>query len=95
MAWSCSDRLVFLEVRMDVDPLRAEAVGFLDVHAGTHPEAAGLVAAGGHNPSLVGKGPYDDGLPLQRRIVADLHGRVEGVHVHVYDDASHSTDGLQ
>ena len=64
--------LVFLEIRVDVNPLRTEAVCLLDIHTGTHPEAPRFVAAGGYHSSLIGKRPNDDGLPFQRGIVADL-----------------------
>src|SRR3989442_1320252 len=57
-------------------------------HRRSDAEPAGLVARGQDDAAamLSRVGSHDDGFPLERRILADLDGRVEGIHVHVEDD---------
>ena len=81
--------LVFLHVRVHVDPLGAESKGLLDVHGGVDAVFARLVAAGRHNAPLVGEGADDQGLSPQGGIVPDLHGGKEGVHIHMKNDLMH------
>ena len=82
-------RLVFLHMRVHVDPLGAAAEGLLDIHGGADAVFARLVAAGRHNAPLVGEGADDQGLSPQRGIVPDLHRGKEGVHIHMKNDLMH------
>ena len=63
----------------------AVAIGIAEKHA----ERARLVARGGDDAAPVGASADRDRLPAQRRIVALLDRRVEGVHVDVHDSTHH------
>ena len=62
----------------------AKASGGGSRHGGVDAELARLIAGGGNHPPA-GGAAHDDGLALERRVVALLDGRVEGVHVDMQD----------
>src|SRR5206468_5447659 len=77
------------EVRRDEDHLRAAPQRFDRGHRGPDAELSGLVARGQHDaPRMLARiRADDDRLPRELRVLADLDRRIEGVHVHVKQDA--------
>ena len=86
---ACEAARYLLEVRPDDDELRAEPHGARHRHRRAHAERARLVARRRDDAALVGVAADGDRLAAQRRVVALLDGRVEGVHVDV-EDAPHA-----
>lgn len=58
-----------------------------------YPEAAGLVARGGHYPSAIWRSAYDNGAACKTWVVKLLHGYEEGVHIDVEDGAGMALQG--
>ena len=81
------DLAVMRHARAQVDRIRTAAVGLGDGHGRADAEAPRLVGAGGHHPAPAGLGADHHRPAAQRRVVALLHGGVEGVHVQVHDPA--------
>src|SRR6266508_2178839 len=81
--------VVQLEVRRHEDCIGTPAERLYAGHRGPQAVAPGLVARGEDDAAwmLAGIRADDDGLALQLRILPDLDGGVEGVHVHVQHDA--------
>ena len=75
---------VEFEMRRDEDHLRAAPQRFDRGHRGPDAELSGLVTRGQHDaPRTLARIPAHDDL----RVLADLDRRIEGVHVHVKQDA--------
>jgi hypothetical protein len=73
--------------------VRTETLGANRGHSGTHAELSGLVRSSA-NDRAVPAPRDDDRLAAQLRIVPLLDGRVEGVHVDVYDFPGRHTERL-
>src|SRR6266571_5710969 len=80
---------VQFEVRRNEDGLGTPTERLHAGHRGPQPVAPGLVTRREDDASwmLAGIRAYDDGLALQLRILPNLDGGVEGVHVDVQHDA--------
>ena len=65
--------VVAVVMSVHIDAVRAEAVGFLDAHAGTDAVGTGFVGAGGDNATFGGKGADDQRFAGQGRVVVDFH----------------------
>src|SRR5207244_2435927 len=83
-----ADPAVQLEMRRHEHGLRTTPRRLDARHRRSDAEPAGLVARGQDNSTamLSRIGSDDDGFPFERWILADLDGRVEGIHVHMDDD---------
>ena len=81
-------RAVFLELGSDDDQVRAEADGMRHRHGRPDAELAGFVA-GRRDDTPAGRRAAHHHRPSpQRRVVALLHGCIEGIHVYV-ENPSH------
>lgn len=73
----------------DEDGGGAEAGGSDAGHGGADAELAGLVACGGDDPALSGRGANGNGSAAQVWVVTLFHGGVERIHIEMEDDAEH------
>ena len=80
---------VLLEVGPDDRQVRAQADRARHRHRRAHAEGASLVAGRRHHAPASRAAADRHGLAAQRRVVALLDRRVEGVHVDVQDAAGH------
>ncbi len=77
-------RRIVADARRHAHRVWAAAQCFANRHRRVNSVGANLVARGGYYSTRAGS-PDDHGTASQRRVVALLHGRVEGVHIHVKD----------
>ncbi len=84
----CGHGAVLLEVGAQDHELRTQAHGPSHGDRGTHSIGSRLVARRGHDAAALRSAAHDDGSAPQRRVVALLDGRIEGVHVDVEDLAN-------
>ena len=80
------NRPVFFIVPVHIDPMGTEPVGFLNIHRRMHAVFPGLIAAGGDDAPLLGKGPDDQRFTPERGIIPDFDGSEKSIHIHVNND---------